>query len=543
MPTRARRPYDTERAQAAVRLIITPITVSYMFWVYFQSIIDRELAWLVACFGLLFFAVSLLLWWDICRRPGEHPVRRTFTLLTDFSCITLTMAVGSAAMLPVYGILLWVTVGYGLRYGPRYLLVATAMAIASLAITASSSAYWQAQPFMTITLIITTLMVPGYMYALLKRTHDSAEAERAANQAKSQFLAQASHDLRQPIHSISLFTACLRDGRLDAEQQRLVDNVDKSLHSVSRLFRTILDMYSLDSGRVTPHVETLALHTLLQQLVQQNAEAARWAGVAIRVHCPPTYVGADPGLLTTMLQNLLTNALKYAPGRPLLIGCRRRGDQLSIEMYDKGVGIAEAHLGSVFEEFYRVRQARGKDVEGMGLGLAIVKRLGQLMDLSIRIRSTVGTGTVVAIDGLRVVSPPAVQGSPAAPRPLASPMLGGLRVCLIEDDDNVLLATATLLQKWGCNVDTYTSIPRSHNPYDLVITDFDLDTEASGADCITYVRQLSGRNIPAIIVTGHDVRRLQEAVNDPAIPVLPKPVHPAELRSLLVALKLEEQAS
>ncbi len=543
MPTRASRPYDTERAQAAVRLIITPITVSYMFWVYFQSIIDRELAWLVACFGLLFFAVSLLLWWDICRRPGDHPVRRAFTLLTDFSCITLTMAVGSAAMLPVYGILLWVTVGYGLRYGPRYLLVATAMAIGSLAITASSSAYWQAQPFMAITLIITTLMVPGYMYALLKRTHEAAEAERAANQAKSQFLAQASHDLRQPIHSISLFTACLRDGRLDAEQQRLVDNVDKSLHSVSRLFRTILDMYSLDSGRVTPRLETLALHALLQQLVQQNAEAARWAGVAIRVHCPPTYVRADPGLLTTMLQNLLTNALKYAPGRPLLIGRRRRGDQLSIEMYDKGIGIAEAHLGSIFDEFYRVRQARGKDVEGMGLGLAIVKRLGQLMGLSIRIRSTVGSGTVVAIDGLEPVSPPTVQ-SPTAPlRPVVSPMLGGLRVCLIEDDDNVLLATATLLQKWGCNVDSYTSIPRSQNRYDLVITDFDLDTEASGADCITYVRQLSGRNIPAIIVTGHDVRRVQQAVNDASIPVLPKPVHPAELRSLLVALKLEQQAS
>lgn len=542
MSATALRAHDTERAQAVVRLIITPIAVSYMLWVYHKSIIEPELAWLISALGVVFLVVSVLLWLDIRRRPGHRPVRRLLTMLTDFSCITVTMAIGSAAMLPVYGILLWVTVGYGLRYGSRYLLASTILAVCSLAITANASAYWQSQPFLIVTLLITTVMVPGYMHALLKRTRIAAEAERAALLAKSQFLAQASHDLRQPIHSISLFTACLRDGRLDAEQQRLVDNVDKSLHSVSRLFRSILDMYSLDSGRVTPHVETLALHTLLQQLIQQNTEAARWAGVPIRLRCPPIYVRADPGLLTTMLQNLLSNALKYAPGRPLLIGCRLRGDTLSVEMYDKGEGIAEANLSSIFDEFYRVRQARGKDVEGMGLGLAIVKRLGELMGLSIRIRSVVGSGTLVAIDGLPRAPAPAAKSTPAAGRNCTPPMLDGLRICLIEDDQNVLLATATLLQKWGCRVETYGSIPRANNPFDLVITDFDLDTEASGADCIAYVRQLSGRNIPAIIVTGHDVRRVQEAVNDAEIPVLSKPVHPAELRSLLVALKLERQA-
>jgi CheY-like chemotaxis protein len=121
-------------------------------------------------------------------------------------------------------------------------------------------------------------------------------------------------------------------------------------------------------------------------------------------------------------------------------------------------------------------------------------------------------------------------------------MLDGLRVCLIEDDQNVLVATATLLQKWGCHVETYTSIPHASQPFDLVISDFDLGTEASGADCIDYARQLSGRDIPAIILTGHDVRRVQEALNDDGIPVLSKPVHPAELRSLLLAFKLEQPA-
>ncbi|UUD65585.1 hybrid sensor histidine kinase/response regulator [Pseudomonas seleniipraecipitans] len=535
--------YDVERAQAVVRLVIAPIAIGYTLLLHQQSIIAPGLAWQILLLESLFFAASLALWIDIRRRPGNRPARRVITMLSDYICIALTIAAGGAPMLPFYAILIWVTVGYGLRYGSGYLLLATIMATLSLVFIASTSAYWQSQPYLIITLLLTTLMVPAYMHALLKRSRLAAEAEQAATLAKSQFLAQASHDLRQPIHSISLFTACLRDSSLGTEQQRLVENIDKSLHSVARLFRSILDMYSLDSGKVVPQLETLPLHNLLQQLVQQNAEAARWAGVDIRLHCPPVYVRADQSLLTTMLQNLLSNALKYAPDQPLLIACRRRDASLSIEIYDKGRGIAEGHLDNIFEEFYRVRQARDSDVEGMGLGLTIVRRLGTLMGLHIRIRSVEGRGTLAAIDGLHQAAPPverpaAAQGNNHSPR-----MLDGLRVCLIEDDQNVLLATATLLNKWGCEVDTFTSLPDVSRNFDLVITDFDLGREASGADCINHVRTLSGRNVPAIIMTGHDVRRVQEQLGDEDIPILSKPVQPAELRSLLVALKLRARAA
>ena len=535
--------YDVERAQAVVRLVIAPIAIGYTLLLHQQSIIAPGLAWQILLLESLFFAASLALWIDIRRRPGNRPARRVVTMLSDYICIALTIAAGGAPMLPFYAILIWVTVGYGLRYGSGYLLLATIMATLSLVFIASTSAYWQSQPYLIITLLLTTLMVPAYMHALLKRSRLAAEAEQAATLAKSQFLAQASHDLRQPIHSISLFTACLRDSSLGTEQQRLVENIDKSLHSVARLFRSILDMYSLDSGKVVPQLETLPLHNLLQQLIQQNAEAARWAGVDIRLHCPPVYVRADQSLLTTMLQNLLSNALKYAPGQPLLIACRRRDASLSIEIYDKGRGIAEGHLDNIFEEFYRVRQARDSDVEGMGLGLTIVRRLGTLMGLHIRIRSVEGRGTLAAIDGLHQAAPPverpaAAQGNNHSPR-----MLDGLRVCLIEDDQNVLLATATLLNKWGCEVDTFTSLPDVSRDFDLVITDFDLGREASGADCINHVRALTGRNVPAIIMTGHDVRRVQEQLGDEDIPILSKPVQPAELRSLLVALKLRARAA
>ena len=535
--------YDTERAQAGVRLIFVVVASCYFVGLYRFGLIEPQLVWKVFAFIAFFWSVSMLLWLDIGRRPGHYRVRRLITMLTDYGGITLVMAAGEEAMLPLYATLIWSTIGYGLRYGSGYLLLATFMALLSLLGIALLTGYWHSQPYLLITLLLTTIMVPGYMHALLKRSREAAEAEQAANRAKSQFLAQASHDLRQPVHSISLFTACLRDSDLGAEQRRLVENIDKSLHSVARLFRSILDMYSLDSGKVVPRMETLELRPLLQQLIQQNAEATRWAGVEVRLHCPPLHVRADPALLTTMLQNLLSNALKYAPGKPVLIACRRRGQGLAIEVYDRGRGIAVGHLDSIFNEFYRVRQERDRDVDGMGLGLAIVRRLGTLMDLRVSMRSVEGRGTRAMIDGLLRVEAPSASspihaGSAQAPR-----MLDGLRVCLIEDDQNVLLATATLLRKWGCEVATFDALPDASMHFDLVVTDFDLGTEVSGADCIRHLRRHSGREVPAIIMTGHDVRRVQEQVGDGETPILSKPVQPAELRSLLVALKLKLKAA
>ena len=531
--------YDTERAQAGVRMIFMSVAACYIVALYHFSLIDPGLVWKIFVLECVFSVVATLIWFDIRRRPGNYRGRRLITMLTDYAGITVVLTYGGAAMLPVYAILLWVTIGYGLRYGSGYLLLATLMALLSLTVTACTSEYWQSQPYLIVTLLLTTLMAPTYMHALLKRSRLAAEAEQAATRAKSQFLAQASHDLRQPIHSISLFTACLRDSSLDTEQRRLVENIDKSLHSVARLFRTILDMYSLDSGKVVPQMEPLELRSLLQQLIQQNAEAARWAGVEMRLRCPPLHVRADPVLLTTMLQNLLSNALKYAPGKPLLIACRRRGPGVAIEVYDKGRGIAAGHLDSIFEEFYRVRQERDSDVEGMGLGLAIVRRLGALMEMRVHVRSVEARGTRAVIDGLQRVAAPSEMPSARRSNHQSPRMLEGLRVCLIEDDQNVLLATATLLKKWGCEVVTFSTLPDVSTPFDLVVTDFDLGTEASGADCIEHVRRSSGRNVPAIIMTGHDIRRVQEQVGDSDIPILSKPVQPAELRSLLVALKLK----
>ncbi|WP_287031055.1 hybrid sensor histidine kinase/response regulator [Pseudomonas sp. UBA6310] len=531
---------DTERSQALVRLVLSSIATLYVMLLYLtgylveaqlRSILIYNAAFLVASFALIAWIV---------RKPGVKPVRRLLAMVHDYAAITFAMIIGGEAMLPVYGALLWVTVGNGMRYGTRYLTLATGLALLSIGVMALLSPYLWQNPFVPLTLLVTTFMVPAYAHVLLTRTRQASEQAQTASLAKSRLLAQASHDLRQPIHSISLFTACLRDARLGDEERRMVDNIDRSLLSVEQLFRSILDVYTLDNGQVVPSAEVLAMDEVLAGLVRQNTEAARWAGVTIKVRPSRCHVRCDPALLGTLLQNVLSNALKYAPGKALLIGCRHRDGGLAIEIHDRGPGIDAQDLPHLFDEFYRVRRSRDHDVEGVGLGLSIVKRIAEMLGLGVRIRSRPGHGTSVAIEGLPLSR--ADQYRPAQHEGSNRRLLTGLRVLLIEDDRDVLLATATLLQKWGCEVHSATSALDTTADFDLVITDFDLGRSMSGADCIDYLNRLHGRRVPAIVITGHDVRKAQQALNDTQVPVLAKPVRPAELRSMLLALKLDLQA-
>ena len=254
-----------------------------------------------------------------------------------------------------------------------------------------------------------------------------------------------------------------------------MDNIDRSLLNVSQLFRSILDLYTLDNGRLQPKQENVHLGELLRDLVRRNAEAARWAGVELRLRPCRLWTRTDPGLLSTMLQNLLSNSLKYAAERPLLIGVRRRGDGLAVAIYDQGRGIAEEHLPRVFEEFYRVRETRDRDVEGIGLGLSIVRRLGQLTGIEVTLRSRVGRGTAVTLHGLPAV---AAQALPRRDDPQQAGLLTGLRVCLVEDDRNVLRATSALLERWGCTVQAETEADGWRTDCDILVVDYDLGLQA-----------------------------------------------------------------
>ncbi|SDU92376.1 ATP-binding response regulator [Pseudomonas mucidolens] len=522
---------DAELDQANLRILVAVCAIVYIGVLGFLPGQSPERYLPIIFYIVVFLLASIVLRQVIVRWPGHYPARRIFGMIHDYAGTSFGLVLGGEAALPLYAVMVWVNLGNGMRYGSRYLAIATALALLALLIVYRLTPLWQAQPFMVLMLMITSTVIPVYAHLLLERTRKASEEAIAANLEKSRFLAQASHDLRQPIHSIGLFTACLREARLGDEERRLVDNIDRSLLNVSQLFRSILDLYTLDNGRLLPKFQVVNLGELLADLVRQNAEAARWAGVELRLRPCPHWVRVDPALLSTMVQNVLSNCFKYGAQRPVLIGVRKRGDGVVLEIHDRGRGIAEEHLSKVFEEFYRVRQLRDKDVEGVGLGLSIVKRLGQLMGIQAVLRSRLGRGTSVSLQGLTLAMAPRQTVQRDEPRQAG--LLTGLKVCLVEDDHNVLLATQALLERWGCEVQAELNGRDLVSDCDIIVADYDLGKHATGIECIDHLRQMRGEAVPALILTGHDVEKIQAALHDRQIAILSKPVRPAELRAAL----------
>jgi signal transduction histidine kinase/CheY-like chemotaxis protein len=491
--------------------------------------------WAIAVLGYFacYTPLALGLLYAIRRYPGHYPARRLFSMANDYAGLGFAIIVGCQVMLPMYAIIMWVTVGNGLRFGSRYMIVAAVMAQITLAIITMLTPYWQANPPLVVTLSLTALIVPLYIRTLQRSTEQARRDAEEANAAKSRFLAQASHDLRQPVHAIGLFLNSLTQTGLAPEQRGIVDRIDRSLQGVAELFRSLLDISTLDSGAVTPTLEPVAIRQLFRLLEQQNQASAEWAGVDLRFVPSDQVVLADKTLLLTMLQNLVSNAIKYAPRSPVLIGCRRRGASMSIWVIDRGPGVAAEHLPRLFDEFYQIRKLGGADTQGVGLGLSIVRRLGALMGLAAEIHSRPGCGTAVAIHGLTPTSV-AVRET-GGDSGYAAP-LHDLRVLLVEDDVDVLDATAHLLRSWGAAVTAWSTVPPQAQPCDLIVTDFDIGGGLTGADCIALHRHQMPRPM-AIVMTGHDEMAIEEIIADTAVLILKKPVQPAALRSAIAALR------
>ena len=531
-----------EHKQAWIRLALLVLISSYAAAASIAIAPDRRIApWALAVLGYFaaYTPIALGLLYLVRRYPGHYPARRLFSMTNDYAGLAFAIIVGCQVMLPAYGLIMWVTVGNGLRFGSRYMIVAAIMAQITLATITALTPYWQANPPLVVTLSFTTLIVPLYIRTLLHSIEQARLDAEEANTAKSRFLAQASHDLRQPVHAIGLFLNSLTQTGLAPEQRAIVDRIDRSLQGVAELFRSLLDISTLDSGAVTPTPEPVRMAQMFRLLEQQNQVSAGWAGIDLRFVASDRVVLADRALLLTMLQNLVSNAIKYAPRSKVVVGCRSRGDTISIWVIDRGPGIAAEHLPRLFDEFYQIRKLGAADMQGVGLGLSIVKRLGALMGLDAEICSRPGRGTGVAIHGLvaaTVSAEPMLDRDPGYCAPLH-----GLRILLVEDDIDVLDATADLLRTWGADVAAWSTLPPHAHPCDLIVTDFDIGGGVTGADCIALHQHQSPPPM-TIVMTGHDTLAIEEIIADARILVLKKPVRPAELRSTIAALRSRQTA-
>jgi len=373
-------------------------------------------------------------------------------------------------------------------------------------------------------------------YATLERKVDErTQALSEANQAKSRFLAAASHDLRQPLHALNLLVAQLRAEPTPAERERLTLRVDSAVASINGLFDGLLDISKLDAGVVAAEVSAFPLQQVLDRVEATFAEAARARGLHLHVRPHDAWVRSDPVLLERILDNLVANALRYTRRGGVLVGCRRRADGLHVEVWDTGIGIAPDKQGEIFSEFYQVAPAGTLRGEGLGLGLSIVSRLALLLGHRIGVASRPGRGSCFSVT-LPVV-PAQASAAPAPAAPALDDPLHGRRVLVIDNDDDILESTAGLLRAWGCQTVTAGSAAQAAERLgtqepELVIADVHLDGGEDGVATALQMRQRHGRAIPVIVVSGDVSQATRDRVAACGLPLLEKPVAPLRLRTL-----------
>jgi len=378
-------------------------------------------------------------------------------------------------------------------------------------------------------------------YATLERkVEERTHQLQLANHSKSRFLAIASHDLRQPLHALSLFVAQLRTETDRAQRNRLAARIDSAVANMNELFNALLDVSKLDAGALTPSISEFPINGVLKRIESVFGAAAREKGLSLRMVPCSAWVRSDPILLERILLNLVSNAIRYTQVGGVVLGCRRAGDRLQIEVCDTGIGIPEERRSDIFGEFFQLPVSDRNERDGLGLGLAIVDRLCNLLKHPIGVRSRIGKGSRFYVSV--PVAPTRVTFlKPALAGPPRFDPLFGKTIVVIDDDAMVRDSTGGLLRSWGCNVVTAQSdqdalaIIDAHKP-DLIISDFHLQNGRTGIEAIARIRNALGPEIPALLITG-DVspERLRQAQQS-GHQLLHKPLSPMTLRAVMSKL-------
>jgi Na+/proline symporter/signal transduction histidine kinase len=368
----------------------------------------------------------------------------------------------------------------------------------------------------------------------LARAKSTAED---ANISKTRFLAAASHDILQPLNAARLYVTSLVERQNGGEDSRLVENIDDSLEAIEEILGALLDISRLDAGAMATAITSFKMSDLMRSLEIEFAPIARAKGLKLTFVPCSLPVESDRLLLRRLLQNLISNAIKYTPRGRVLIGCRRRGQSLQIGVYDTGVGIPVFKRGEIFKEFHRLEQG-ARIARGLGLGLSIVERLARVLNHGIALDSNAGGGSVFSVT---VPTAKAINYTAAVTTatPLSrTPMSGSLIVC-IENDAAILDGMKTLLTAWDAEVIAVAdpdaaieAIEAAGTKVTGLLVDYHLD-RGNGVAAIRDIRRRFGANIPAILITADRSPHVRAAAREEKIAVLNKPVKPASLRALL----------
>jgi len=367
--------------------------------------------------------------------------------------------------------------------------------------------------------------------ALAKSTAEDASI------SKTRFLAAASHDILQPLNAARLYVTSLVERQNGGEDSRLVENIDDSLEAIEEILGALLDISRLDAGAMTTAITSFKIGDMMRSLEIEFAPMARAKALKLTFVPCSLPVESDRLLLRRLLQNLISNAIKYTPRGRVLIGCRRRGQSLQIGVYDTGVGIPIVKRGEIFKEFHRLEQG-ARIARGLGLGLSIVERLARVLNHGIALDSNVSGGSFfsVTVPIAKAVNHTAAVTSAT---PLArTPMSGSLIVC-VENDAAILDGMRTLLTGWNAEVIAVTDADAAMEAIEAagrrltgLLVDYHLD-RGNGIAAIRDIRRRFGSSIPAILITADRSPRVRAAAREENVAVLNKPVKPASLRALL----------
>ena len=374
-----------------------------------------------------------------------------------------------------------------------------------------------------------------------------AQAE-AANRAKTQFFAAASHDLRQPLHALGLFASALSDKIKEPDVLNVVHSINSSVGALEGLFNELLDISKIDAGAIQAVPQAVSLGKLFDRLRLDFDAEAYDKGLRLSIRPNDFWVRSDPILLERIVRNLVTNALRYTRQGGVLVAARRRGGTVSIEVWDTGIGIAEEQQEQIFDEFVQLANPERSSKKGLGLGLSIVRRLCTLLEHPIELRSIVGRGTVFRLNAAGDIAPPVEQRNRrAAERPPGS--LDGIVIAVIDDEEAIVEGMRVLLSGWGAHVVGGASaeavleeLAEDDLTPNLAIVDFRLQNDVTGLDVIAQLRECFGNELPAILVTGSTAAEHIEEARHHDLHLLLKPVLPAKLRTL-INFKLQQRLS
>ncbi|MDV5862552.1 hybrid sensor histidine kinase/response regulator [Pseudomonas mendocina] len=394
-----------------------------------------------------------------------------------------------------------------------------------------------------------TLMLRFENLDLIERLKvESENAEQArrkaeeANLAKSKFLAAASHDLRQPVHAQELFLEVLARSDLSDFQHKTLNNARAASQASAQMLNTLLDFSRIEAGVIEPQPCAFQLQPLFNKLENELGSQVDSKYIFYRCRETRLAVYSDPNLLELMLRNLITNAIRYTHQGGLLIGCRKRGDKVVIEVFDTGIGIEPSQQREIFREFHQLGNPERDRLKGLGLGLAITQGLAQSLDHQLTLSSRPGRGSVFRIS-LPLATSSAKNDTFTSSRriQLQIGLLRGLRILIIEDDAMARQAITQLLVDWGCNC---KAVEHTNEALELVqkwqpqllISDYRLRENQTGAVAIARIREIMGTVIPALIITGDTApERLREALKS-GLKLLHKPVPPPELYQALAKI-------